>query len=143
MARQQPNVILITSDQHRGDCFGFEGRPIKTPHLDQLAANGTRFSTCITPNNVCQPSRASILTGLLPNTHGVHDNGIDLDPTLGNRGMAGTLQRAGIMSAFIGKAHFSTHHTFAPTGTPECKFPNKIIHPIGLARTWDSNTSNS
>ena len=129
MTIQQPNVILITSDQHRGDCFGFEGRPIKTPHLDQLAANGTRFSTCITPNNVCQPSRASILTGLLPNTHGVHDNGIDLDPTLGHRGMAGTLQRAGIMSAFIGKAHFSTHHTFAPTGTPECKFSQQNYSP--------------
>ena len=122
MPRQQPNVILITSDQHRGDCFGFEGRPVKTPHLDRLAAKGARFSNCITPNNVCQPSRASILTGLLPNTHGVHDNGIDLDPALGKRGMAGTLQRAGITTAFIGKAHFSTHHTFKPTGTPECKF---------------------
>ena len=33
----RPNIIIITSDQHRGDCFGFEGRKVKTPHLDQLA----------------------------------------------------------------------------------------------------------
>jgi hypothetical protein len=58
------NVLLITSDQQRGDCYGFEGRNVKTPHLDLMAAAGTRFSACITPNNVCQPSRASILTGL-------------------------------------------------------------------------------
>ena len=45
-----------------------------------LAREGTRFSANITPNLVCQPSRASILTGLLPLTHGVWDNGVDLDP---------------------------------------------------------------
>jgi len=116
----RPNILLITSDQQRGDCFGFEGRKVKTPHLDQLAADGTRFSACITPNVVCQPSRASILTGLLPRTHGVHDNGIDLEPELGELGFAGTLARAGYDTAFVGKAHFATYHTFAKTGTPEC-----------------------
>ncbi len=115
------NVILITSDQQRGDCFGFEGRNIKTPHLDVMARGGTRFAACITPNNVCQPSRASILTGLLPNTHGVHDNGIDLDPAVGKAGIAGTLGNAGIRTGFIGKAHFSTALTFEPTGTPESR----------------------
>ena len=75
---EKPNIIFITSDQQRGDCYGFEGRNIKTPHLDSLAKNGTRFKSCITPNLVCQPSRASLLTGQLPFTHGVCDNGIDL-----------------------------------------------------------------
>jgi len=55
----KPNILMITSDQQRGDCFGFEGRRVKTPHLDQMASDGTRFSACITPNVVCQPSRAS------------------------------------------------------------------------------------
>lgn len=118
MAR--PNILLITSDQQRGDCYGFEGRRVKTPHLDQLAGEGTRFANCITPNAVCQPSRASILTGQLPLTHGVHDNGIDLDPALGEQGFAGALGRAGYDTGFIGKAHFSTYGTFAATGTPEC-----------------------
>ncbi|TFY98674.1 sulfatase [Ramlibacter rhizophilus] len=110
-----PNILLITSDQHRGDAFGFEGKPVHTPHLDQLAREGTRFSACITPNVVCQPSRASMLTGLLPLTHGVHDNGIDLDEDTAGRGFAARLGRAGWRTAFIGKAHFSTYHTHQPT----------------------------
>lgn len=120
MGARRPNIVLITSDQQRGDCFGFEGRKVKTPHLDALARNGTRFSACICPSVVCQPARASILTGQLPLTHGVHDNGIDLSPEIGEKGFAGALARSGYDTAFIGKAHFSTYHTFQPTGTPEC-----------------------
>ena len=116
---KRPNILLITSDQQRADCYGFENPHIRTPHLDRLAAGGTRFSACITPNLVCQPSRASILTGLLPLTHGVWDNGIDLDPRTGEQGFAGTLGKAGYDTAYFGKAHFATKATFAPTGTPE------------------------
>jgi arylsulfatase A-like enzyme len=129
MSFQAKNVIFITSDQQRADCYGFEGRNVKTPHLDLMAAGGTRFSACITPNNVCQPSRASLLTGLLPNTHGVHDNGIDLDPALGDKGLAGTLAKSGIKTGFIGKAHFNSNHTFARTGTPECRHSSPEYGP--------------
>ncbi|MEM7118114.1 MAG: sulfatase-like hydrolase/transferase [Chloroflexota bacterium] len=120
--QSRPNILLITSDQQRGDCYGFAGRPVKTPHLDQLAADGTTFPACITPNPVCQPARASILTGQLPMTHGVHDNGIDLEPEVGEKGMAGSLGAAGYDTKYIGKAHFASYHTHAPegTGTPEC-----------------------
>lgn len=127
--RKKPNILLITSDQQRGDCYGFEGRRVRTPHLDMLANAGTRFSACITPNVVCQPSRASILTGLLPRTHGVWDNGIDLDEGIGNRGFAGTLANAGWHTGFIGKAHFSTFHTFKPTGRPECRSSSQDFGP--------------
>ncbi len=120
MARK-PNVLFITSDQQRGDCYGFEGRKVRTPHLDEMARAGTRFAACITPNLVCQPSRASILTGLLPCTHGVSDNGIDLDPAVGEAGFAGAFARAGYHTGYLGKAHFATSHTFAATGTPECR----------------------
>jgi arylsulfatase A-like enzyme len=119
-SQRPPNILLIMSDQHRADCFGFEGRKLRTPHLDRLARQGTRFSACITSNPVCQPTRASILTGQLCLTHGVHDNGIDLDPAVGDKGFAGTLGKAGYDTAFFGKAHFSTYHTFEPTGSPEC-----------------------
>ena len=115
----RPNFLLVSADQQRGDCLGVEGRRIKTPHLDRLAADGTRFTAAITPTVVCQPARASILTGLLPRTHGVHDNGIDLDPSTGDKGFAGALAAAGYDTAFFGKAHFATYHTFGATGTPE------------------------
>ena len=80
---KRPNILLITSDQQRADCYGFVNPHLKTPHLDRLARDGTHFSAAITPNLVCQPSRASILTGQLPLTHGVWDNGVDLDPAVG------------------------------------------------------------
>ena len=83
------NILLISADQQRADCFGFMGRKVKTPHLDKLASEGTHFTSCITPTVVCQPARASILTGQLCRTHGVHDNGIDLDPEVGEKGWAG------------------------------------------------------
>ena len=116
---KRPNILFITSDQQRADCFGFQGRNVKTPHLDQLARQGTHFDACITPNVVCQPTRASILTGLLPRTHGAHDNGIDLDPALGEKGFAGALAQSGYDTGFIGKAHFASYFSVEPTGSPE------------------------
>src|SRR5688572_12475901 len=86
-----------------------------------MARNGTRFAACITPNLVCQPSRASILTGLLPYSHGVSDNGIDLDAKFASASFASAFAGAGYRTGLIGKAHFATSHTFAPTGTPECR----------------------
>lgn len=91
-----------------------------TPHLDALRERGTWLSGCVTPNPVCQPARASIVTGLLPLTHGVWDNGVDLDPVVGERGFGGRLSAAGYDTALIGKAHLSTVFTFEPTGSPEC-----------------------
>ena len=118
---KRPNILLITSDQQRGDCLGCEGRGVKTPHIDLLAEQGTRFSACITPNNVCQPTRASILTGppaAHPRRCRQRARPAAGDGRAGVRRAAG---RTGYRSALIGKPHFATSHTFAPTGTPECR----------------------
>lgn len=117
---KRPNILIISADQHRSDCLGIAGRRVKTPHLDWLAKTGTRFDGCITPSVACQPARASILTGQLCRTHGVHDNGIDLEPAIGENGFAGSLVDQGYQTSLFGKAHFSTHETRIPTGTPEC-----------------------
>lgn len=131
---KRPNILFITTDQQRADCIGYENHRLKTPHLDALARAGTHFSNCITPSIVCQPARASILTGSLPLTHGVWDNGVDLDPAIGQQGMAAKLAASGYATAFIGKAHFSSKITFAPTGTPECRksapdYPDNWLGP--------------
>ena len=125
----RPNILFITTDQQRRDCYGFRGRTVQTPHLDALAARGTNFQNCITPSPVCQPARAAILTGLLPFTNGAADNGIDLDPELAEKGFAGHLSRAGYQTALIGKAHFSTKATFAPTGRAECAISSADYPP--------------
>lgn len=125
----RPNILFITSDQQRGDCYGFRGRKVRTPHLDLLASEGTSLETVVTPCVVCQPARASILTGLLPRTHGVHDNGIDLDPAIGEKGFAGSLSAAGYHTGKIGKAHFATYHTFKDTGTVESVSGSRNVPP--------------
>ncbi len=120
MANRRPHVLLVTTDQQRGDCMGFDRRSVRTPELDRLAGRGTRFATCITPNPMCQPARASILTGKLPYSNGVRDNGRNLDEAFGEDGLGAVFARAGYHTSFVGKAHFSTHETFAATGRPEC-----------------------
>ncbi|MEP3278275.1 MAG: sulfatase-like hydrolase/transferase [Stappiaceae bacterium] len=115
-----PNVILITTDQQRGDCIGDEARGVNTPHIDRIGRMGTRFSKCITPHPMCQSARASILTGLLPYSHGVRDNGRNLDERFGVNGLGGMFSGAGYKTSFIGKAHLSTHETFHATNRAEC-----------------------
>lgn len=127
--KKPPNIILITTDQHRGDCIGPEGRGVKTPNLDRIGQQGVRFSTCITPNPMCQPARASILTGKLPYSHGVRDNGRDLDAALGEQGLGGVFSKAGYDTHFIGKAHLSSQQTFTPSGRPECYKSAKQFPP--------------
>ena len=53
------NVLLVTTDQHKATTIGTYGDPLgATPHLDRLAAEGTRFTRCRTQNPFCQPARA-------------------------------------------------------------------------------------
>ena len=64
-AQQQPNVILIVADDlGYGDLGCYGQKIIKTPHLDQLAANGIRFTQFYAGTSVCAPSRAALITGM-------------------------------------------------------------------------------
>ena len=69
------NVLLIIADQWRADCLGCAGnRVIRTPHLDGLAAEGTRFTSCFNQTAPCGPSRMCIYTSrYLCSTRVVHN----------------------------------------------------------------------
>lgn len=70
---RRPNVIFILTDNQGAWTLGCYGNPdIRTPHIDRLAAEGTRFTRALSSNPVCSPTRATFLTGLLPSQHGVH-----------------------------------------------------------------------
>jgi hypothetical protein len=61
----RPNFLFLLSDQHRADWMGCSSElPLKTPTIDRLAAEGTRFTRAITPSPVCSPARACLATGL-------------------------------------------------------------------------------
>ena len=68
------NVLLVTIDTLRADALGSYGGPAATPNLDRLAAAGARFEFAHAHAVVTLPSHASILTGLYPFEHGLHDN---------------------------------------------------------------------
>ncbi|HEV2102665.1 MAG TPA: sulfatase-like hydrolase/transferase [Candidatus Acidoferrum sp.] len=98
----RPRVFLITIDTLRADhvhCYGYQG--IRTPALDLVAEQGIRFTQAFTPSPITNSSHTSIMTGLLPSSHGVSDFGVPLAtkyPTL-----AELLTKAGYRSAaFIG-----------------------------------------
>src|SRR5689334_6971974 len=82
-----PNVLLIMTDQHYIRGMGAAGNPhVRTPNIDSLARQGTRFANSWCTSPVCSPARASIVTGCLPHTVGVDYLGQKLDrkfPTLG------------------------------------------------------------
>ena len=69
---KQPHILLITSDQHRGDCLGINGHPVvSAPNLDYLAASGTNFPRAYVEGPSCIAARRTILSGQKPVTHGM------------------------------------------------------------------------
>src|SRR5690242_15843165 len=69
-----PNVVVITIDTLRADhlgCYGY--KPIRTPNIDALAADGARFERAYTAVPVTLPSHTMILTGTYPIYSGMHD----------------------------------------------------------------------
>ncbi len=67
---KQPNILFLMTVQMQGRVLNPD-HPCITPNLDRLAARGVRFTRAYTPNAVCSPARASLMTGLLPHNHGV------------------------------------------------------------------------
>jgi arylsulfatase A-like enzyme/Tfp pilus assembly protein PilF len=81
--RLDENVLLITIDTLRADAVGAYGGLARTPNLDRLAAVGLRFRSAHAHAVTTLPAHASILTGLYPTQHGIHDNnGYRLSPTV-------------------------------------------------------------
>lgn len=74
-ANDRPNIVLIISDDQAWTDYSFMGHPhIRTPNLDQLAAESLTFTHGYVPSSLCCPSLATIITGLYPHQHGITSN---------------------------------------------------------------------
>ncbi len=105
----KPNVMLIFADQMRGDCLRCDGNTcIETPHLDWLAARGTRFPHAYTATPSCLPARATLMTGMNPWHTGVLGMGAGQGPIPNDFPftLAGELSKAGYRTHLVGKGHF-------------------------------------
>ena len=105
IAPNKPNIVLIFSDQHRGDALGCVGNPVvRTPNLDGLAAEGVTFRNCNTNSPLCMPARASLMTGLYVNEHGAWGNRSEADRH--GPSHVRNIRDSGYCTAVIGKTHF-------------------------------------
>ncbi|MEM1298147.1 MAG: sulfatase-like hydrolase/transferase [Pseudomonadota bacterium] len=99
-----PNILYFMTDQHRADWLGCAGHPVvKTPHIDSLAARGTRFTQFHVTTPVCMPNRGAIFTGRYPSVNGLRHNGLPL-PADANT-FVDIMRDAGYHTANIGKSH--------------------------------------
>lgn len=107
----RPNILLICTDQQRGDSLGCTGASwAVTPNLDRLAGQGALFRNCYVQNPVCSPSRASLFTGKYPSNHGLYANGVPLPSH--QRMFTRTLADAGYDCGMIGKQHLAPCDTW-------------------------------
>lgn len=107
--KRRPNFIVIHTDQQRADCVGINGhRPgIYTPSIDSIGYQGANFTAAYTGCPVCMPQRLSLLTGQLPEHHGLFDNvGIPYLPL--ETTLPAEMRRGGYQTALVGR----TMHTY-------------------------------
>lgn len=99
----RPNVILIMTDQQRGDCLSLAGHPVLlTPNMDSIGGGGVFFRSAYTLCPSCIPARRSLMAGQFPATHGMvgFRDGIEWEapPTL-----PGVLRDSGYQTAIVGR----------------------------------------
>ncbi|HEV8131609.1 MAG TPA: arylsulfatase [Acidobacteriota bacterium] len=102
-AGRKPNIIFILADDlGYGDLGCYGQKTIKTPSLDKMAQEGTRFTQCYAGSTVCAPSRCALMTGL--HTGHARVRGNALVPLLpADVTVAEILKRAGYATALVGK----------------------------------------
>jgi arylsulfatase A-like enzyme len=125
-AEQRPAniLVLLTDDLGRSDLGCYGSSFYETPHLDQLAREGVRFTDAYAACPVCSPTRASLMTGMWPQRTGITDYiGAPLKPenwkrntellpapytdrlALDSPTLAKSLKKAGYATFFAGKWH--------------------------------------
>ncbi len=161
----RPNILLIMTDQQRGDCLSIEDHPVLlTPNMDAIGVGGVRFTRAYTTCPSCIAARRSLLSGQFPQTHGMvgYRDGVEWDapPTLPQ-----VLRDAGYQTALVGRSMhqfparkrygYDEMHTNCHTGaddydrwlgrygpTPDSDwFSAGVMHNDWTARPWPFDES--
>ncbi|HVX60441.1 MAG TPA: sulfatase [Pirellulales bacterium] len=140
-ASRPPNVVFIfADDQGYGDVGCYGATDVKTPNMDRLAQQGTRFTNFYVAQPVCTASRAALLTGCYPNRVSMagalnHTSMIGIHPS--ETLLSELCHRQGYATAIYGKWHLGTRLEFFPTrrgfdeffGIPYSN-DNGPLHPV-------------
>lgn len=111
---QSPNILLFVMDACQASALE-DSSPCLTPNFDRLAGRGMQFHRAYCPSPTCSPSRASLMTGLLPHNHGVLEveHGRDADQCVLRtefRHWVEDLFQAGYTTGYFGKWHVERSH---------------------------------
>ncbi len=116
--QKQPNIVLIVIDDlGYGDVVAYGGTEYQTPHIDQLAVEGMRFTNFVVAQAVCSASRAAILTGCYPNRLGIsgaYFPGAKVGLNPNEQTIAELLKEKNYATAIFGKWHLGDRKEFLP-----------------------------
>ena len=104
--RNVVNIVFVLADDHATRAVSSYGSDlVSTPGIDRLAAEGVVFDRALAPNAICQPARATLLTGRYPHRHGQQNNHSTFDND--QEQVQKTLRAAGYRTALLGKWHLT------------------------------------
>lgn len=134
----QPHIIVLLSDQHRGQAMAHLGDPnLRTPAMDRMAAEGASFATAFANCPVCVPSRGTMLSGRHAHAGPVQGFNDVWKPAA--PGLISELKRAGYRTAFFGKWHLgvSRDQLHPDLRRPESQVPRMLRTPEHFRAGFD------
>ena len=132
---KHPNILYVFADQWRAQSLGYAGcSQVRTPHLDAFAQRSLNLPQAVANTPVCAPYRATLISGLMPDKHGVFLNDAALDPTIPSFGKV--FRDAGYDTAWVGKWHVDGQGWYTPI-PPERRHGFKHWRALELTHTYN------